>query len=115
MKPFFIIDKNNLIKETTVLVTDSTQLAFVLIKKYDLLKYYNTKKIHLGDRYLNNSLLKREYIKNTLIDLFIMYYSKHINAIPSSGFSTISSLLGKQPYVKYVVFNLCFFIIKLIE
>ena len=96
-----IIDKNNLIKETTVLVTDSTQLALVLIKKYDLLKYYNTKKIHLGDRYLNNSLLKREYIKNTLIDLFIMYYSKHINAIPSSGFSTLASLLGKQSYVKY--------------
>jgi len=96
-----IIDKNNLIKETTVLVTDSTQLALELNKKYTLLKYYNTKKIHLGDRYLNNSLLKKEYIKNTLIDFYLIYYSKNINAIPGSGFSTVASLLGKQKYVQY--------------
>ena len=96
-----IIDKNKIIKETTVLVTDSTQLALELNKRYHLLKYYNTKKIHLGDRYLKDTLLKKEYIKNTLIDFYLIYYSKNINAIPGSGFSTIASLLGKQNYVQY--------------
>lgn len=96
-----IIDENELIKETTVLVTDSTQLALELKKKYQLLKYYNTKKIHLGDRQLKDASFKKEYIKNTLIDFYLIYYSKNINAIPGSGFSTIASLLGKQNYVQY--------------
>ena len=100
-----IIDKNKLIKETTILVTDSNKIALELKKRYNLLKYYNTKKIHLGDRYLKDSLLKREYIKNTLIDFYLMYYSKNINAIPGSGFSTIASLIGKQNYIQYSYSN----------
>ena len=31
----------------------------------------------------------------------LLYYSKNINAIPGSGFSTITSLIEKQKYVQY--------------
>ena len=100
-----LIETKGLIKEITVLVTDSSKIALELTKKYDLLKYYDTKKIHLGDRYLKDISMSKEYIKNTLIDFFLIRYSKQIDAIPGSGFSTIASLIGNQIYNRYWMKN----------
>jgi len=96
-----IINTNNLILEETIMVSDSDEIAYELQKNNNLLKYYPTKKIHLGDRVLKNNENKREHIKQTLLDFFLISYSKNVTAICGSGFSTAASIYGKTNYKDY--------------
>jgi hypothetical protein len=60
-----------LIVEETIIVSDSIKIAYELQKHNNLLKYYPTKKIHLGERVLKDNENKREHIKETLLDFFL--------------------------------------------
>ena len=96
-----IINTNNLILEETIIVSDSTKIAYELQKYNNLLKYYPTKKIHLGERVLKDNENKKEHIKETLLDFFLISYSKNVTAIPGSGFSRAASIYGKNNYKEY--------------
>ena len=101
----------NIINEFTsknvdvLLICDSNEYALELCKKNNKIKYYETKKIHLGDRFLNkkndDEYLKEQNnaIKDTLIDFFLLAGSQTIISLPGSGFSTIISLIFDIPYI----------------
>lgn len=91
------------IKEETVIVCDSNLVAKKLISNFNYLKYYETKKIHLGDRYTNSYDSDTCYIEDTLIDFFLLCYSKKITST-FSGFSEIASIIFQIP-IEYCRFK----------
>jgi len=96
-----IINTNTMIVEETIIVSDSTKIAYELQKHNNLLKYYPTKKIQIDERILKDNENKREHIRETLLDFFLISYSKNVTAIPGSGFSTAASIYGKTNYKGY--------------
>ena len=87
-----IMVENLKINEETVIVCDSNLVAKRLISDFNNLKYYETKKIHLGDRHINSSDSNTCYIEDTLIDFFLLCYSKKITSTWSC-FSNIASII----------------------
>ena len=55
----------------------------------------------MGERRLKEGENKKEHIKETLLDYFLISYSKNITAIPGSGFAKTASIYGNNNYKEY--------------
>jgi len=99
------IKKLNLIDKNILLLSDSDDLKRKLNDKYNFITL-NSKIIHLG--YLNSED-KEKGIESTIIDFFLLCYSKKIYSLSvyhwNSGFSYMASRLYNIPIEKYYITN----------
>ena len=87
----------NIKNKPVVLITDSSNLGVRLrdyprVNKHNFI-YWDNCKVHLGDL-----IGSTEAVIDTLVDFFIMRYSKQIYYLHDSGFSRICSLIYDIEY-----------------
>jgi hypothetical protein len=84
--------------ENYLLIADNILVKSLLIHHFPFIKTYFKNITHLGE----NSKLDNENTKNTLIDFYILSYSKYIYSISSyahgSGFSRWAAFTYDVPY-----------------
>jgi hypothetical protein len=89
--------------ENYLLIADNIFVKNIIIKHFPSIKTYFKPITHLGE----NTKLDNENIKNTLIDFYIISYSKSVYNISSyhhgSGFSMWASLTYNIPYQSYKI------------
>lgn len=79
-----------------LLICDAVMFAEKIQNDFPEFKYWNNKKIHLGDKHRASDV--NEAIQDTLIDFFLLSGAKKIIGIPGSGFSIIVSEVFDIPY-----------------
>jgi hypothetical protein len=87
--------------EPCVLISDSNTIATTICTTLPLLRYWNNKKIHLGDMTSYNMDDINDNIRDTLVDFIIISLSNSIISLNNSGFSKIISLVYDIPYSNF--------------